>query len=74
MKMFLLIMLLTTCNAADSFTPYESLNYESQNYENNDNKGKGKGKKPPIVPEPSTYGAIIITGALSIYAYRKFKK
>lgn len=66
MKIFLLIMLLTTCSAANSFTPYEDSNYE--------NNGKEKGKQHPVVPEPSTYGAIVIASALSIYAFRKFKK
>jgi len=47
--------------SADAFHPY-------------DHRGKGKGPPHPVVPEPATYGMILIGLCLVVLLIKRFKK
>ena len=55
---------MTTIAIADPWEPY----YESAK------QGKGKGKGPPIIPEPAVYGLVFVGLVFVIIAWRQWKR
>jgi hypothetical protein len=51
----------TIAQAKDPFQPYSS-------------QGWGKGGNHPVTPEPSTYGALLMTSILTLLIYDKYIK